>query len=59
LAHLSPAHRRRIVKSATSLEATVLDHIVVTVVEHELWEEAELIAAVDPELEARLGVART
>jgi hypothetical protein len=59
LAHLSPAHRRRIVKSATSLEATVLDRIVVTVVEHELWEEAELIAAVDPELEARLGVART
>jgi hypothetical protein len=59
LAHLSPAHRRRIVKSATSLEATVLDRIVVTVVEHELWEEAELIAAVDPELEARLGVARS
>jgi hypothetical protein len=59
LAHLSPAQRRRIVKSASSLETTVLDRIVVTVVEHELWEEAELIAAVDPELEARLGLARS
>jgi hypothetical protein len=59
LAHLSPAQRRRIVKSAASLAATVLEDIVATVVEHELWEEAQLIAAVDPELEARLGLARS
>jgi hypothetical protein len=57
LGHLGPAARRRILDSVESLDDTALERIVSTVVEHELWMQARLIAEVEPRLEARLGLA--
>jgi hypothetical protein len=58
LAHLAAGQRRQIIASAGALDEETLERIIATVVEHELWEEAELIAAADPGLQARLGAAR-
>jgi hypothetical protein len=57
LGHLGPARRRQLIASARSLDDAVLERIVATVVEHELWAQARLIAEVDPRLEAKLGLA--
>ncbi|MEA2213469.1 MAG: hypothetical protein QOF83_3417 [Solirubrobacteraceae bacterium] len=59
LGHLGPARRRQMIASARSLDDSVLERIVATVVEHELWPEARLIAERDPRLEAKLGLARS
>jgi hypothetical protein len=58
LAHLDTRHRRAIIDSAKRLDEETLERITATVVEHDLWQEAELIAAADPGLQARLGAAR-
>jgi hypothetical protein len=55
LAHLGADQRRQILDSPNALDEETLEQIVACVVEHELWEEAELIAADDPGLQARLG----
>jgi hypothetical protein len=58
LAHLGADQRRQILDSPNALDEETLERIVACVVEHELWEEAELIAAADPDLQARLGAVR-
>jgi hypothetical protein len=59
LGHLGPARRRRIIASASSLDDVHLERIVATVIEHELWVEAQLIAELDPRLEAKLSLAQS
>ncbi len=58
LAHLGADQRRQILDSPNALDEETLERIVACVVEHELWEEAELIAAADPGLQARLGAVQ-
>jgi hypothetical protein len=58
LAHLGADQRRQILDSPNALDEETLERIVACVVEHELWEEAELIAAADPGLQARLVAVR-
>jgi hypothetical protein len=54
LSHLSPARRRRTVASAMALGESALEDLATAVLEHGLWDEARLIAAGDPALQAKL-----
>jgi hypothetical protein len=55
LAHLSADQRCQILDSPNALDEETLERIIACVVEHDMWPEAELIAAADPALQARLS----
>jgi hypothetical protein len=55
LAHLSADQRRQILDNPNALDEETLERIIACVVEHDMWPEAELIAAADPALQARLS----
>ncbi|MGH2894211.1 MAG: hypothetical protein ACRDPM_13255 [Solirubrobacteraceae bacterium] len=55
LNHLHKRQRREMVLAALALEEPAREAILDTVVEHELWDEAELIAEHDDSIHERLG----
>lgn len=54
LNHVSPRQRREMVTTAVALEEDSREKILAAVIEHELWDEAVLIAEYDPTLQTRL-----
>jgi hypothetical protein len=55
LNHLTKRQRKEMVLAALALEEPALEAILDTIVEHDLWEEARLIAEHDDSIEERLG----